>query len=141
MSEERKKAAQGEVQKLLDAGVIREVQYPEWLANIVMIPKKNGKWRMCINFTNLNKDCPEDEYALPRIDTLVDAAAGSEMLSMLDCFSGCHQIFMNKGDEEKTSFTTPFRTYFKLRLGLKGSMCPRSLSRASWQKALQWVRM
>ena len=102
MSEERKKAAQGEVQKLLDAGVIREVQYPEWLANVVMVPKKNGKWRMCIDFTNLNKACPKDEYPLPRIDTLVDAVAGSEMLSMLDCFSGYHQIFMNKGDEEKT---------------------------------------
>ena len=59
-------------------------------------------------FTNLNKACPKDEYPLPRIDTLVDAAAGSEMLSMLDCFSSYHQIFMNKADEEKTSFTTPF---------------------------------
>jgi len=116
MPEERKKAAQGEVQKLLDAGVIREVQYPEWLANVVMVPKKNGKWRMCIDFTNLNKACPKDEYPLPRIDTLVDAAAGSEMLSMLDCFSGYHQIFMNKGDEEKTSFTTPFGTYYYIRM-------------------------
>ena len=77
MSEERKKAAKGEVQKLLDAGVIHEVQYPEWLANVVMVPKKNGKWRMCIDFTNLNKACLKDEYPLPRIDTLVDAAAGS----------------------------------------------------------------
>src|SRR6185295_1283287 len=73
MSEERQKAAQAEVQKLLDAGVIREVQYPEWLANVVMVPKKNGKWRMCIDFTILNKACPKDEYPLPRIDTLVDA--------------------------------------------------------------------
>ena len=58
MSEDRKKAAQCEVQKLLDAGVIREVQYPEWLANVVMVPKKNGKCRMCIDFTTLNKACP-----------------------------------------------------------------------------------
>jgi len=62
MSEEKRKAAQGEVQKLMDAGVIREVQYPEWLANIVMVPKKNEKWRMCIDFTNQNKACPKDEY-------------------------------------------------------------------------------
>ena len=75
---------------MLDAGVIREVQYPEWLANVVMVPKKNGKWRMCTDFTILNKACPKDEYPLPRIDTLVDAAACSEMLSMLDCFSGYH---------------------------------------------------
>ena len=86
MSEDRKKAAQGEVQKLLDAGVIREVQYPEWLANVVMVLKKNGSWRMCIDFTTLNKFCSKDEYPLPRIGTLVDATAGSEMLIMLDCF-------------------------------------------------------
>ena len=82
MSEERKKAAQSEVQKLLDAGVIREVQYPEWPANIVMVQKKNGSWIMCIDFTTLNKFCPKDEFPLPRIDTLVDAAARSEMLSV-----------------------------------------------------------
>ena len=61
MFEERQKAAQAEMQKLLDAGVIREVQYPEWLANVVMVPKKSGKWRMCIDFTILNKACPKDE--------------------------------------------------------------------------------
>ena len=80
MSEERHKAAHAEVQKLLDVGVIREVQYPEWLANVVMVPQKNGKWRMCIDFTILNKACPKDECPLPHIDTLVDAAACSEML-------------------------------------------------------------
>ena len=69
-----------------------------------MVPKKNGKWRMCIDFTILNKACPKDEYPRPRIDMLVDAAAGSEILSMLDCFSGYHQIYMDKSDEEKTSF-------------------------------------
>ena len=90
MSEDCKKATQSEVQKLLDAVVIREVQYPEWLANVVMVPKKNGSWRMCIDFTTLNKVCPKDEFPLPRIDTLVDAAVGSVMLSMLDCFSGYH---------------------------------------------------
>ena len=68
MSEDRKKATHGEVQKLLDAGVIREVQYPEWLANVVMVSKKNGNWRMCIDFTTLNKFCPKDDYPLPRID-------------------------------------------------------------------------
>ena len=88
MSEERKKAAQAKVQKLLDTEVIHEVQFSEWLVNVVMVPKKNGKWRMCIDI--LNKACPKDEYPLPHIDTLVDAAASSEMLSMLDCFSGFH---------------------------------------------------
>ena len=125
MSEDRKKAAQSEVQKLLDAGVIREGQYPEWLSNVVMVPKKNGNWRMCIDFTTLNKFCPKDEFPLPRIDTLVDAATGSEMLSMLDCFSGYHQIFMKKSDKEKTSFTTPFGTYCYVRMpeGLRNTGC------------------
>ena len=116
MSKDRKKATQTEVQKLLDAGVIRKVQYAKWLANVVMVLKKNGSWRMCIDFTTLNKFCPKDEFPLPRIDTLVDAAAGSEMLSMLDCFSGYHQIFMKKSEEDKTSLTTPFGTYCYIRM-------------------------
>ena len=120
MSEDRKEATQGEVQKLLDAGVIREVQYPEWLANIVMVPKKNDSWRMCIDFTTLNKFCQKDEYPLPRIDTLVDALVGSEMLSMLDCFSGYHQIFMKKSNKEKTSFTTSFN---RMPEGLRNTGC------------------
>ena len=82
MSEDRKKVAQDEMQKLLDMGVIREVQFPKWLANVVMVPKKNNKWRRCIDFTNLNKTCPKDDYPLPHIDTLVDAAAGLEKLRM-----------------------------------------------------------
>ncbi|RLN42469.1 prpol [Panicum miliaceum] len=101
MSEERKKAAQAEVQKLLDTGVIREVQFSEWLASVVMVKKKNGKWQMCIDFMNVNKACPKDDYPLPRIDTLVDVATGSKMMSMLDCFHGYHQIWTRKCDEEK----------------------------------------
>ena len=90
-----------------------------------MVPKKNGSWRMCIDFTTLNKFYLKDEFPLPRIDTLVDAAVGSEMLSMLDCFSGYHQIFMKKSDEEKTSFTTPFGTYCYVRMpkGLRNAGC------------------
>jgi len=80
---------------------------------------------MCIDFMTLNKFCPKYEYPLPCIDTLVDTVAGSEMLSMLDCFSGYHQIFMKKSDEEKTSFTTPFVTYCYVRMpkGLRNAGC------------------
>ena len=80
---------------------------------------------MCIDFTTLNKFCPKDEFPLPRIDTLVDAVAGSKMLSMVDCLSGYHQIFMKKSDEEKTSFTTPFSTYCYVRMpeGLRNAGC------------------
>jgi hypothetical protein len=81
-----------------------------------MVKKKNGKWRMCIDFTYLNKACPKDNFPLPRIDTLVDQAAGSEMLSFLDCFSGYHQIWMRKEDEEFKSFITPFGTYCFVRM-------------------------
>ena len=76
MSTERAEAAKAEVQRLLDAGVIRPVQYPKRLANVVMVRKKNRKWQMCVDFTDLNKCCPKDPYPLPRIDKLVDIAAG-----------------------------------------------------------------
>jgi hypothetical protein len=97
-------------------GVIREVTYPQWLANTVMVKKANGKWRMCIDFTDLNKACPKDEFQLPRIDSLVDAAANSELKSLLDYYSGYHQIWMKKEDEPKTSFITPSGTYCYLRI-------------------------
>jgi hypothetical protein len=96
--------------------VIREVIYPKWLANTVMVKKANGKWRICIDFTDLNKACPKDEFPLPRIDSLVDAAATSELMSLLDCYSGYHQIWMKKEDESKTSFIIPSGTYCYLRM-------------------------
>jgi hypothetical protein len=111
MSTERAEAAKAEVQRLLVARVIRHVQYPEWLVNVVMVRKKNGKWRMCVDFTDLNKCCPNDPYPLPRIDKLVDITARCEVMSLLDCFSGYHQIWLNPDDEEKTSFITLGRTY------------------------------
>jgi hypothetical protein len=101
MSEDKAEGARNEVKRLLSAGVIREVTYPEWLANTVMVKKANGKWRMCIDFTDLNKACPKDEFPLPRIDSLVDAAASLELMSLLDCYSGYHQIWMKKEVEQK----------------------------------------
>jgi hypothetical protein len=123
MSDDKVEGARNEVKRLLSAGVIREVKYPEWLANTVMVKKANGKWRMCIDFTDLNKACPKDEFPLPRIDSLVDAAASSELMSLLDCYSRYHQIWMKKEDEPKTSFITPSGTYCYLRMpkGLKNA--------------------
>jgi hypothetical protein len=129
MSDDKAEGARNEVKRLLSAGVIGEVKYLEWLANTVMVKKTNGKWRMCIDFTDLNKACPKDEFPLPRIDSLVDAAASSELMSLLDCYSGYHQIWMKKEDEPKTSFITPSGTYCYLRMpeGLKND--GESLSR------------
>jgi hypothetical protein len=123
MSDDKAEGARNKVKRLLSAGVIREVKYPEWLANTVMVKKANGKWRMCIDFTDLNKACPKNEFPLPRIDSLVDAAASSELMSLLDCYSGYHQIWMKKEDEPKTSFITPSGTYCYLRMpeGLKNA--------------------
>jgi hypothetical protein len=114
-------AVKSKVQKLLDASVIRKVMYPKWLANTVPVKKKNGKWRMCIDFTNLNKATPKDNYPLPRMDQVIDSAAGVAIISLLDCFSGYHQCWMAKEDEEKTSFITPFGTFYFVRMpvGLK----------------------
>ena len=77
-----------EVRKLQDAEFIREVYYPDWLANIVMIKKANGKGRMCVDFTDLNKACPKDSYPLPRVDILVDLIARHQLLSFMDAFFG-----------------------------------------------------
>jgi hypothetical protein len=70
--------------------VIKEIAYPEWLANIVMVKKSNGKWTNCIDFTDLNKACPKDEFPLLRIDSHVDAATTLKLMSLLDCYSGYH---------------------------------------------------
>jgi nitrous oxide reductase accessory protein NosL len=78
---------------------------------------------MCIDFTDLNKTCKKDPFPLPRIDASVDKAAGCQMFSLLDYFTGYHQIWLKKEDEEKTSFTTPFGTYCYTRMpeGLKNT--------------------
>ncbi|RDX58414.1 hypothetical protein CR513_62271, partial [Mucuna pruriens] len=106
MGEEKRKAAKQETRKLLSAGFIREVQYPTWLANVVMVRKANGKWRMCTDYTDLNKACPKDSYPLPSIDRLVDNVAGYTFLSFMDAYSGYNQIRMHPQDGEKTTFIT-----------------------------------
>ena len=103
-NEERHLVVQEETKKLLSAGHIREIQYPEWLANVVLVKKANGKWRMCVDFTDINKACLKDSYPLPSIDALVDSASGCKMFSFLDAFSGYNQIKMHPRDECKMAF-------------------------------------
>jgi hypothetical protein len=111
MSDEKTEAAKAKVQCLLEANFIEPVAYPMWLANVVMVQKKSGKWWMCIDFTSLNKACPKDNFPLPRIDKIVDSVAMCEVMSLLDCFSGYHQIYMKEEDKANTGFITPFGTY------------------------------
>ncbi|KAK0593828.1 hypothetical protein LWI29_016082 [Acer saccharum] len=120
---ERSAAIKEEVSKLLAARSIREVKYPEWVANVVLVKKKNNQWRMYVDFTDLNKACPKDSFLLPRIDQLVDATAGHETLSFMDAYSGYNQIKMHKPDEEKTAFTTDqgLYCYTVMPFGLKNA--------------------
>jgi hypothetical protein len=127
--------------------VIREVKFPVWLANTVPVKQKNGKWRMCVDFTDLNKACKKDDFPLERVDKIVDDASNSEMLSLLDMFSGYHQIRVRKEDEEKTSFITPFGTFCFVRMpeGLKNAGCTFSrmiaivLHPQIWRNILAYV--
>ena len=100
-----------EIQKQLSVGFISVVQYLEWLANVVPVPKKDGKVRVCVDFRNLNKASLKADFPLPHIDMLVDSIAGHAMLSFMDGFSGYNQIMMAPEDREKTSFITEWGTY------------------------------
>jgi len=112
LGEERRQAAKVETDKLLSAGFIEEAQYTTWLSNVVLVKKANGNWRMCVDYTDLNKACPRDAYPLPNIDRLVDGAAGNKVLSVLDAYSGYNQIPMATTDMHKTAFITDDANYF-----------------------------
>lgn len=109
--------------KILKGQFVREVHYPEWLANVVLVKKANGKWRMCIDFTNLNKACPNDYFPLPRIDQLVDATVGCELLNFMDVYLEYNKIQMHTLDQEKTSFTMDqgLYCYKVMSFGLKNA--------------------
>ena len=108
---ERQKTINEEVDKLLQAKAIREVEYPKWSANVVLVKKANGKWLLCIDFTYINRACPKDSFPLPWIDLIVDATASHELLSFMDDFSCYNQIIMDPNNQEKTSFITGKGTY------------------------------
>jgi hypothetical protein len=132
-ADDQRDAIKKEVAKLLAAGFIREVFHPEWLANPVLVRKKNtNEWRMCVDYTDLNKHCPKDPFGLPRIDQVINSTAGYDLLCFLDCYSGYHQIAIKEEDQEKTAFITPFGTYCYtiMSFGLKNTG-------ATYQRAIQ----
>lgn len=98
-------------EKSLKIGHIERIQFPCWLDNTVLVPKLGNKWRMCIDFHDLNKACPKDHYHLPKIDQLVDSTAGCELLSMMDVSQGYHQILLHVEDKSDVSFITSSGTY------------------------------
>jgi hypothetical protein len=120
---ERQEFIAEEIRKLEAVGLVRGVLHPTWLANPVVVRKANGKWRLCIDYTDINKACPKDPFPLLHIDQIVDSTSGCDLLSFLDAYSGYHQIFMSKEDEEKTAFITPCGTYCFVRMpfGLKSA--------------------
>ena len=109
--------------KLKRAGAIKEVFYPEWLANTVVVKKTSEKWRVSMDFTNLNKACPKDPFPIPQINQLVDATASHPWMSFLDAFQGYHQILLALEDQEKTAFVMPIRNYHYnvMSFGLKNA--------------------
>ena len=108
---EKHKVIDEEISKLLQARAIREVDYPDWLANVVLVKKANGIWRLCIDFTDVIRAYPKDSFPLPRIDLIVDATTGHELLSFMDAFSSYNQIIMDPNDQEKTSAVPGQGTY------------------------------
>ena len=132
-SKEHSEAVREEATKLKQAVAIKEIFYPKWLANTVVVKKKNGKWRVCVDFTDLNKACPKDPFPMPKIDQLVDAIVGHPRMSFLDVFQGYHQKHLASDDHEKTAFVTSVGNYhYKVMpFGLKnaGSTYQRMMTR------------
>ena len=119
----RQKIIQIEIDKLLVAGFIREVKYPDWLENMVVVPKKDGKWRVCVDYTNLNDVCLKDSFLLPLVDQIVNSTTEHGMLSFLDAFSRYHQIPIFQSNEEKITFVTLHGLYYYkvIPFGLKNA--------------------
>jgi hypothetical protein len=131
--EEKRKAIGEEIAWLLTIGFIMEVFYQDWLANPVLVLKNNNTWRMCNDYTSLNKACPKDPFVLQCIDQVIDSTAGSDLLSFLDAYSGYHQIPLYEPDQIKTSFIGPYRAccYVTMPFGLKnaGATYQRTMQR------------
>ena len=144
-SKEHADAVREEVTKLKKAGAIKEVFYPEWLANTVVVKKKNGKCRVCVDFMDLNKACPKDPFPMPRIDRLVDSTVGHPRMSFLDAFQGYHKIPLAVEDQEKTAFVTPVGNYhYKVMpFGLKnaGSTYQRMMTKMFEQQMCKSIEV
>ena len=120
-----------ELDKLLKAKIIFPVRHSKWVSNMVPVRKKNGDIRICIDFRNLNKACQKDNFPLPPMEQILQAVAGSELVSFLDGFSGYNQVLVHPNDQLKTTFRTKWGTYAyqKMLFGLinAGATFPRAM--------------
>ncbi|KAK1615573.1 hypothetical protein QYE76_021090 [Lolium multiflorum] len=125
-----------EIEKMLNAGFIRPCRYAEWISNVVPVEKKDGRWRVAIDFRNLNSATPKDEYPMPVAETLINAAAGHKVLSFMDGNAGYNQIFMAPEDIHKTAFRVPGSVglfeYVVMTFGLKNAG-------ATYQRAMNYI--
>ena len=122
-TKEHVEAIRQEVKKLKEARTIKEVFFLKWLANTVVVKKKNDKWRVCVDFTDLNRACLKDLFPMLKIDQLVDATYGHPRMSFLDAFQGYHQIALATEDQEKTTFISPDANfhYTVMSFGIKNA--------------------
>jgi hypothetical protein len=125
-----------EVEKMLEAGFIRPCRYAEWISSVVPVQKKDSRWRVCVDFRDLNRATAKDEYPMPVAETLINAAAGHKILSFMDGNAGCNQIFMAPEDIHKTAFRVPRAVglfeYVVMTFGLKNAS-------ATYQRAMNYI--
>jgi hypothetical protein len=125
-----------EVEKMLDAGFIRPCRYAKWISSMVLVQKKDGRWRVCVDFRDLNRATPKDEYPMPVAETLINAAAGHKMMSFMDGNAEYNQIFMAPEDVNKTAFRVPGAVglfeYLVMTFGLKNAG-------ATYQRAMNYI--
>ena len=96
-----------EIKKQLDAKIIVPLRYSKWIVNLVVVRKKNGDIKLCVDFRNLNKCSKKDNYPLPKMEHLLQRISGARVMSFLDGFSGYNQIVVHPEDQDKIAFTTP----------------------------------
>jgi hypothetical protein len=125
-----------EVEKMLEAGFIRPCRYAEWISSVVSVQKEDGRWQVCVDFRDLNRATPKDEYPMPVAETLINAAAGHKILSFMDGNAGYNQIFMALEDINKTAFRVPGAVglfeYVVMTFGLKNAG-------ATYQRAMNYI--
>jgi hypothetical protein len=125
-----------EIEKMLEPGFIRSCRYAKWISSIVPVQKKDGRWRVCVDFKDLNRATPKDEYPMPVVETLINAAVGNKILSFMDGNAGYNQIFMALEDRHKTAFRVPGAVglfeYVVKTFGLKNAG-------ATYQRAINYI--